>query len=392
MRYHILAAEDEHMTRQMIVENLKRILPECQVVTAENGVQAVRMSDQADALEMVFLDIRMPLLDGIQAAKAIRKRWKNCQIVFLTAYSDYEYMHEAIDLQAADYLLKPFSQTGMAVAVHKMVERLEQSKTGASSSDQAGADMTGVPGWARRIRREEFSTGICAVIKCQSPVSAPKVLGMLRGCDWKSYQEVFFHCTEDKISLILVSPAEENLIIQLNSQLREVAKKIERFTGEKLFCGMGQNLYAPSEIEESLKKCEEDLQPFYEENTPEKGERRQRTKNPQDDEKEKQKIEGYLMEHFTSELSLEQVALDMGYSRTYFSKRFKQLFKENFITYLIGLRIMWAKELLRQNKISEIHSVSRECGFQDAAYFTSVFRRLTGETPSQYRERVKESE
>lgn len=392
MRYHILVAEDERMTRQMIAENLKRILPESQVEVAENGVQAARMSDQADALEMAFLDIRMPLLDGIQTAKAIRKRWKNCQIIFLTAYSDYEYMHEAIDLQAADYLLKPFSQTGMAVAVHKAVERLEQSKSGAVSSDRGGADMTGVPGWARRIRREEFSTGICAVIKCQSPVNCPKVLGMLRGCDWKSYQEVFFNCADDMISLILVSPAEENLIIQLNSQLREVAKKIERFTGEKLFCGMGQNLYAPSEIEESLKKCEEDLQPFYEEDVPEKRERRQKVKTDQDDEKEKQKIEGYLMEHFTSELSLEKVALDMGYSRTYFSKRFKQLFKENFITYLIGLRIMWAKELLRQNKISEIHSISRECGFQDAAYFTSVFRRITGETPSQYRERVKESE
>ena len=77
MRYHILVAEDERMTRQMIAENLKRILPESQVEVAENGVQAARMSDQADALEMAFLDIRMPLLDGIQTAKAIRKRWKN---------------------------------------------------------------------------------------------------------------------------------------------------------------------------------------------------------------------------------------------------------------------------------------------------------------------------
>ena len=391
MRYHILVAEDERMTRQMIVENLKHILPESQITTADNGVQAVRLSDQAAALEMVFLDIRMPLLDGIQAAKSIRKRWKNCQIIFLTAYSDYEYMHEAISLQAADYLLKPFSQTGMAVAVHKAVERLEQLQAGNVSFTQTDTDMTGVPRWARRINRGDFATGICAVIKCPSPINCSKVLGMLRGCDWKSYQEVFFDHTEGKISLILVSPAEENLIIQLNYQLREVAKKMERFTGERFYCGIGQNLYAPSGIEESLKKCEEDMQPFYVDPAPEIKEKRQKVKNTESDEKEKQRIEAYLMEHFSSELSLEQVALDMGYSRTYFSKRFKQLFKENFITYLIGMRIMWAKELLSQDK-TEIHSVSRQCGFQDAAYFTSVFRRITGETPTKYRERVTRGE
>ena len=74
---------------------------------------------------MVFLDLIMPVMDGVQAAHRLRAQWENCQIIFLTAYSDFDFMREALDLGAVDYLLKPFSQTGLIAAVQKASSRLK---------------------------------------------------------------------------------------------------------------------------------------------------------------------------------------------------------------------------------------------------------------------------
>ena len=131
------------------------------------------------------------------------------------------------------------------------------------------------------------------------------------------------------------------------------------------------------------------LPPFQRERASENENKRYRVRTAQDDAREKKKIQMYLRSHLTSELNLDQAARDMGYSRTYFSKHFKQLLGENFIPYLTELRILRAKELLLQNPMADIHSISSACGFQNAAYFTAVFRRVTGETPSQFRKCVR---
>ena len=117
MSYHILIAEDETVTRNAIAENLRAILPDARLVLAENGQRAVEQARDLPRLDMVFLDLVMPVLDGVQAARRLRAQWENCQIIFLTAYSDFAFMREALDLGAVDYLLKPFSQTGLIAAV-----------------------------------------------------------------------------------------------------------------------------------------------------------------------------------------------------------------------------------------------------------------------------------
>lgn len=125
MGYHILIAEDETVTRNAIAESLRAILPDARLVLAENGQRAVEQASGLPRLDMVFLDLVMPVMDGVQAARRLRAQWENCQIIFLTAYSDFDFMKEALDLGAVDYLLKPFSQTGLIAAVQKASSRLK---------------------------------------------------------------------------------------------------------------------------------------------------------------------------------------------------------------------------------------------------------------------------
>ena len=95
-------------------------------------------------------------------------------------------------------------------------------------------------------------------------------------------------------------------------------------------------------------------------------------------------IVAYIREHYTEELSMQDVARAMNYSDAYFCKLFKQCFKVNFSAWLNEFRVEKAKEQLTATRLS-VREVSVACGYADANYFAWVFKRVTGMTPSEYR-------
>lgn len=95
----------------------------------------------------------------------------------------------------------------------------------------------------------------------------------------------------------------------------------------------------------------------------------------------------YIENNYKEDIALQDVAGLFGYSDVYFCKLFKQNFGKNFITYLNEFRIERAKELLADPQIN-IKDVSIESGYRDANYFTRVFKRMVGKTPSEYRNGV----
>ena len=95
----------------------------------------------------------------------------------------------------------------------------------------------------------------------------------------------------------------------------------------------------------------------------------------------------FIDEHYKEDISLQDVAGVLGYSDVYFCKLFKQNFGKSFIVYLNELRISKAKEFLANPAIN-IKDISSEAGYRDANYFTRVFKRMTGQTPSEYRNGV----
>lgn len=98
----------------------------------------------------------------------------------------------------------------------------------------------------------------------------------------------------------------------------------------------------------------------------------------------RESIEAFIREHYTAELSMQTVAKAMNYSDAYFCKLFKQCFEVNFSAYLNEYRIARAKELLQSTRLN-VREVSTACGYSDSNYFTRVFKRITGKTPSEYR-------
>jgi DNA-binding LytR/AlgR family response regulator len=114
-------ADDERLMREQIIGRLKEAWPELTIVgEAGNGNEAIALV-QNEEPDIVFLDIRMPGMDGIQTARAVAGK---VHIVFVTAHD--EYAISAFEQGAVDYLLKPPEAERVALTCERLRARLQQ--------------------------------------------------------------------------------------------------------------------------------------------------------------------------------------------------------------------------------------------------------------------------
>jgi DNA-binding LytR/AlgR family response regulator len=112
-------ADDERLMREQLRSRLAEVWPELEVVAeARNGREAVDAVAEHRP-DLVFLDIRMPGMTGVEAAREIGDV---CHVVFITAYS--EYAVEAFEQGAVDYVLKPADSERLALTVARLKKRL----------------------------------------------------------------------------------------------------------------------------------------------------------------------------------------------------------------------------------------------------------------------------
>ena len=95
----------------------------------------------------------------------------------------------------------------------------------------------------------------------------------------------------------------------------------------------------------------------------------------------------WLANHYMQDISLEEAAEAMGMSSFYFSRFFRTAYNRTFLEYLTSYRIERAEELLRQTDIP-VREIAPRVGYTDANYFTKVFKRHCGCTPTDYRSRL----
>lgn len=98
----------------------------------------------------------------------------------------------------------------------------------------------------------------------------------------------------------------------------------------------------------------------------------------------RKEIGDFIAEHYKEELSMQDVAKAMRYSNAYFCKLFKRCFRMNFSTYLNEFRVEKAKGMMTDLRVN-VKDISAACGYHDCNYFSRVFKRITGQTPSEYR-------
>jgi len=121
-KMNILIADDESIIRL----GLARILEEAghTVYAAENGVAAVRLAEGRTP-DLVILDIKMPEMDGLEAAHALLDR-AQVPIIFLTAYGERELVERAARLPVMGYLVKPIKEAELLAMIQVAAQRFEE--------------------------------------------------------------------------------------------------------------------------------------------------------------------------------------------------------------------------------------------------------------------------
>lgn len=273
---HILIADDEMIERAVLYKTLRQNLGDrCTIFQAENGREALEIYEQ-EGIQIAILDIEMPGIDGIQAAEAIRKKDKNCCIIFLTAFDEFAYAKKAITVRALDYLLKPYDENELMLVLEEAIRLTEEQQKAECRSENPGSAAAG----------KDEEAGV--------PAAGGQDAGMAGA----------------------------------GSQGEELAQQKQV--------------------------------------------------------KVTQLIQHYIRDNYMYDLSMQDLAQMMNYSEAYFSRLFKQCFGRNFTSYLAEYRVNEAKELLKQPTVN-VKEIGRAVGYPDSNYFTKVFRRITGQSPSEYR-------
>ena len=124
---NVLIVDDEHLARQRLRKMLSTTAEYQIIGEAETGEDALRKT-QAAQPDVVLMDIRMPGMDGIEAASYINKLDNPPAIIFTTAYSDHAL--SAFETHAIDYLLKPIKQNRLRAALEaaKRVNKAQMSQ------------------------------------------------------------------------------------------------------------------------------------------------------------------------------------------------------------------------------------------------------------------------
>lgn len=95
-------------------------------------------------------------------------------------------------------------------------------------------------------------------------------------------------------------------------------------------------------------------------------------------------IDKYIHENYKYDISMQDLARTMNYSEAYFCKLFKQCFNKNFTSYLTEFRVEEAKKLLKEPTVN-VKEIGKAVGYGDSNYFAKVFKRITGQSPTEYR-------
>lgn len=124
----LLIADDEKLEREALAELVQRRFErEVVLEVAENGRKAADTAVLWGA-DLILMDIEMPGMSGLDAARAVLAQRPSCRVIFVTAYSLFQYAHEAVHLGACDYLLKPVDPDELEASVRRAMRQIETER------------------------------------------------------------------------------------------------------------------------------------------------------------------------------------------------------------------------------------------------------------------------
>ena len=343
MPLSVLVIDDQPLEGEMISYILHRDRPEVTYAgQALNAADGIRMAGESKP-DLIFLDIKMPGMDGLAAISHLRRASPRSRIIMLTAFDDYEFFRAALRAGAQDYLLKPVRPAGILAALDETGSQPEES---AAPPPDAGPDCAGALTQAILGGDENG-----AAARAQSYLAAYGITGgnltYTSACCMKFAAELT-QAAAEKPSADALTYLYQDFVRRVSSvQSPEVLT--EHFTG---FARQAAGLLGNGAGEAGLRQVAEAKQ--------------------------------YISAHLHEPLQLSDIARRLYLSTAYFSRLFKESTGESPYKYLCMYRIEKAKDLLISTPLS-VNEIAIRVGFDDVSSFIYSFKKHMYVSPLQFR-------
>jgi two-component system response regulator YesN len=418
MTYKVFLVEDEIVTREGIRDTVDWGAAGYQLCgEAPDGELALPLIRERRP-DTVITDIKMPFMDGLQLCRIIKETLPATKIIILSGHDEFKYAQEAIQIGVTEYLLKPIVPRDLLAALRKVAAQLDEERQTSAHLLELQAQMATNQSRLRErclldlvagnISSAEFieqaqrlSIDLLApcyqvmVIRAVPRASPPDVPL------YRLYQQVETIIAdsigEDGATLAFKQGLEETVLIlkgggpePLQRRARQLTEALQRRMAEHTACLAAIGVGCPTErlgtIAQSFAEALAQLSPGE---APAPGGALAHPPVQQHEQSHSAglvaKARAYIDAHYADpEISLGQVAAQVLLSPTYLSVLFSREVGETFIEYLTNVRIRRAMELLRTTSLTS-SEIGYRIGYQNPRYFYSVFRKVTGLPPNEFR-------
>lgn len=124
----IVFTEDEKIIRNALISEIDWQSLGVGILLEASDAEELFALTQVNHIDIVFMDINMPRMNGIEASKLLRKRNPDIHIIILTSYNDFEFVREGLRLGIDEYLLKPINKEEVIAAIHKVRKEIEEKR------------------------------------------------------------------------------------------------------------------------------------------------------------------------------------------------------------------------------------------------------------------------
>ena len=351
----VLIADDEWTERTFLRKCLEESPDFFQVVgEASTGIQAAELV-QVLAPDVIILDINMPQMDGLEAARRIRMFSPTMVIILNSAYAEFSFAQQAILYDIDAYLIKPVQKEDLLGTILSCTQKRSRQRS------------LSVPHWDAAISRTQYPFDlmekILQSIAQQRPASGQELFSQFLSflqehksqiLSYRLFLLNFIFSLQRELDKLLPSEVPQNLLdcqqsliyLEHAQQFSEIFQVVESF-GHRLF----SVLEAAMSVRES-------------------GGLRSAVR--------------YIDQNFTQQITLDELSRVAFLSPSYLSRTFRQEYGESIRAYIIRKRLELAQDLLHTTD-RPIKEVAQRCGFNSLSQFYRSFRNFTGVTPLAFR-------
>ncbi|GFP74857.1 response regulator [Clostridium fungisolvens] len=416
----LLIADDEKYERESIISILSwEFGDKLEVLEARNGREAIEIAEQTRP-DIVITDIKMPGINGLVAIEEIKRSLPNTYFIILTAYDYFDFAVEAVKNNVKEYILKPFGRPELIEKIRKAVACVDKEKAKRKSEIENAEKLNNLIS----VMENELSYYIlnntfeaideqmyknylnltfentCSMVielECRDTELfnnqiKSKVGEYIKGYINLKYRAIGTYKSIKELVYFIEAPvdhSDEDKKITIVKLAVDIRKEVQRIFDISINIGIGRCYSGLAAMHTSYKEAATSLEKRCDNNII-------HIENIKDNANENnhnidssksvlfKDIEKYIVDNMVEELDLDTVAARFNLSCYYFSRTFKEIIGYNFSDYINILRINKAKELLRDNSIS-IKEICFSVGYNDPNYFSKVFKKYEGRSPTEFR-------